>query len=81
MRYWDHGHMDAGWGIAMLLVMLVFWALIAALVVWVVRTSRGPHLPTGLPSNPEQILAERLARGEIEVAEYETRLAALKRPR
>lgn len=88
MMYWDNGHMDAGWGIVMMVSMLAFWALIAFAVVWVVRTTRTPHptAPPQLPGGPvtagaEQILAERLARGEIEPEDYQARLTALKTPK
>jgi putative membrane protein len=96
MRDWDDGHMDNGWGIAMMLGVIGFSILLAVAVglaiVWFVRsteTSRttsavtnglaaGPTVATG---SPEQILAERLARGEIEPEDYQTRLTALKTPK
>jgi putative membrane protein len=91
MRYWDNGHMDNGWGIAMMLVMLGIWALIAVAVVWMVRSTRTPQVaPTAPPAasvsvsaagsvtrSAEQILAERLARGDIEPEDYKARLDAL----
>ena len=85
---WDNGHMDSGWGVLMMVSMLLFWVLIAVSVVWFVRTTRAPHplaapqLPTGpVTAGAEQILAERLARGEIEPEDYQARLTALKTPR
>lgn len=87
MMYWDNGHMDAGWGIVMMLSMLAFWVLIAFAIAWFVRTTRTLHpTPPQLPgvtvtSGAEQILAERLARGEIEPEDYQVRLAALKTPK
>ncbi|MCW2669564.1 MAG: putative rane protein [Frankiales bacterium] len=88
MLHWDNGHMDAGWGVVMMLGMLAFWMLIAFAIVWFVRSTRTPHLPTGAhaPGGPvsegaEQILAERLARGEIEPEDYQARLTALTAPR
>jgi putative membrane protein len=85
--HWDNGHMDSGWGVAMMMSMLLFWVLIAVAVVWFVRTTRAPHPPaapqltTGPPpAGAEQILAERLARGEIELEDYQTRLTALRTP-
>lgn len=86
--YWHNGHMDSGWGFVMVLVMVGIWALVAIGIVWLVRsvitpgaqppaptTSPSPGSPTG---GAEQILAERLARGEIDNAEYQTRLDALR---
>ncbi|MFC5730834.1 MULTISPECIES: SHOCT domain-containing protein [Nocardioides] len=96
MQNWNDGHMDDGWGIAMMLTMLGIWVvLIAAIVfaiVWSVRattTSEGAStLPpaTSVPGlgsatrSAEQILAERLARGDIDAEEYRTRLDALTPP-
>jgi putative membrane protein len=83
MGYWDNGHMDAGWGIVMMLFMLGIWALIAVAIVWIVRSTRTPTVPPAAPtgdsvtSSAEQILAERLARGEIDLEEYQARLNAL----
>lgn len=85
MGYWDDGHMDGGWGIVMVLGMVAIWlTLVAALVLavlWVARgagsgSSTAPR-GTGPDGAAEQILAERLARGEIDVEDYRARLAAL----
>lgn len=83
MTYWDNGHMDAGWGIAMMVGMLTFWVLVAVAIVWLVRTTTTQHAPTApapgsVTSAAEQILAERLARGEIDTEDYRVRLAAMK---
>jgi putative membrane protein len=69
----------------MALMMIAFLALAAWVIVTVVR--HGSHAPahtTANPANhaatrptPQEILAERLARGEIEPEDYRTRLAAL----
>lgn len=93
MQYWDDGHMDDGWGIAMVLGMLGVWiaviAVIAFAVAWTLHSTRTPAVGSpALPATPvagsgsvtsgaEQILAERLARGEIDSAEYRERLAEL----
>lgn len=72
------GHWD-GFGIAGLVGMfinLMVLALIALAVVLVVRAvSRPSHVP---PPSAQQILAERFARGEIDVEEYQTRLRVLR---
>ena len=83
--YGDNGHMDAGWGALMMVSMLLFLALIAFAIVWFVRTTRAPH-PPHVPGGPlttgaEQILGERLARGEIEPEDYQSRITALKTPK
>jgi putative membrane protein len=83
MGYWDDGHMDGGWGVFMVLGMVAVWVtLVAAIVlavVWIARSTGtgSPRGSTGAPGSAEQILAERLARGEIDVEDYRARLAAL----
>ncbi|MEU6236576.1 SHOCT domain-containing protein [Kitasatospora sp. NPDC047058] len=87
MMYWnDHGM--TGWGVGLMTVsMLLFWALlifgVVALVRHVGQASR--HSPAPPPAAvpperpaPEQLLAERLARGEIEPDEYRRRLDVLR---
>lgn len=83
-RYGRHMMWDGG-GWFMLfgpLMMLLFLAGFAALVVLGVRWLQSSgHAPGGPPPPPGRapldILKERLARGEIEVAEYEERRRAL----
>lgn len=89
---WDDGHMDDGWNAAMVLGMVGLWiavaAVVVAAVVWAVRSGSGPggggSTPPSMPRAPtgsaQQILAERLARGEIDPQEYRERLAALSEP-
>ena len=73
---------DGGWGpgawLMMGLMMLVFWGLIAALVVYVIRSTHHQHQPavsTEAPGPDEamRILDERFARGEIDAGEYSQR--------
>lgn len=82
---WNNDMHDGfGWGwIPMAIMMLLVWgSLIWLGVALLRRTGTHEHATvTGQPSppapNPQQILAERLARGEIEPDEYRTRLEAL----
>ncbi|MFJ5232806.1 SHOCT domain-containing protein [Kitasatospora sp. NPDC088391] len=90
MRYWHHGpHGGMPWllpGLTFLVVVLLL-AVLAA-VLWRVsarRSAGGAPAPRwGSPPGPvrhgeaERLLAERLARGEVEVEEYRRRLAALR---
>ena len=78
--YYD-GHMS-GWGIALMTISgVVFWGLVIAgivlLVGYVGRSGPSPRQPPGM-STPEQVLAERFARGEIDEPEYTNRLATLR---
>ena len=76
MIWYDH---DWGWGwggwLLMTAGMLVFWGLVIWGVAWLVRSS-APASP-GRPT-PEQVLADRFARGDIEEAEYHRRLDTLR---
>lgn len=76
MMYWDGGP-GTGWGMLfMSLVMLAFWGGVIGLLVYVVRqTVRGTG--SGSSAAAKSILAERLARGEIDVDEYRSRLQVL----
>jgi putative membrane protein len=71
-----------GWGIAIMTVSnVLFWGLIIAGIVVLVRyAGRGATHPT-LPSTdrptPQQVLADRFARGEIDQEEYQRRLQVL----
>lgn len=78
-------HDDGGWWMALgWLIVLVILAVIAvAVVIAVLRSQQGAHPISGgagraRAADPEQILAERLARGEIEPDEYRTRLRTLR---
>ena len=80
MMFWWGDHM-AGWGWALTTISsIMFWALVIAGVVALVHYVRSagehrfeqPSRPT-----PEQLLAERYARGEIDETEYRQRLDTL----
>jgi putative membrane protein len=73
MMFWyDHGM--NGWGYAFT---FVFWALVIAAVIVLVRYLVGAQR-TSNDRTPQQILAERFARGEIDEQEYRARLATLR---
>ena len=71
---WDGSWGVGGW-LAMSLMMLVFWGVPIALVVWLIRGSFRPRQADGttLRSSAEQVLAERYARGEIDEEEFTRR--------
>jgi putative membrane protein len=75
------GGMAIGW-IVWLLIVILFWGLVIAAIVlairWLIRADRrgsreGPATPDAL-----EVLRQRYARGEIDEAEYERRRAVLK---
>ncbi|WP_234018793.1 MULTISPECIES: SHOCT domain-containing protein [unclassified Streptomyces] len=72
--------MNGGAWLAMSLGMVVLWTLMIVLGVMALRLlMRAPgHLGTYSVPRPEQLLAERLARGEIDEDEYWRRLAVLR---
>ncbi|MFD8478117.1 SHOCT domain-containing protein [Kitasatospora sp. NPDC059673] len=89
MMYWNDDGMN-GWGVGlMMLSMLVFLGLLIAAAVVLFR-HLGPieqHAAQQHPSQQhpaqrhpeaEQVLAERLARGEIDPEEYRRRLEVLR---
>lgn len=79
---WWHGDWN-GWAwVAMSASMLAFWGLVIWGVASVVRSSSraAADSPAGrAPRDPEEILRERFARGEIDENEYERRRDVLRR--
>ena len=71
MRWHD---MDGGDWLWMTTMMVVFWAVVVTLVMVLIR--RGPSDSSRLQT-PEDILRERLARGEINPDDYQARLRTL----
>jgi putative membrane protein len=59
--------------------MLILWGGVAALAVFLVRRWRRWRPPP--PGSPEEILAERYARGEISTQEYRERMEILRQRR
>jgi putative membrane protein len=77
MMFWtDHDLTGWGW-VAMTVGMAVFWGLLIALAVVLVRGLNRPADHSGQRPSPERVLAERFARGEIDEDEYRRRLATL----
>jgi putative membrane protein len=77
-----YGNGMNGWAMLLMTVSsLLFWGLVVAGIVALVRypgrnTSVGAN-PADPRSTPQQILAERFARGEIDEDEYRRRLQVL----
>ena len=86
MMFWSD-HDMSGWGYAgMAIGMVLFWALIIVGIIALIRFSTGsntqtraiPAPPLPYRETPEQLLAARFARGEIDEAEYQQRLSVLR---
>jgi putative membrane protein len=74
-----HWHdMDGGDWAWMTTMMVLFWGLIAAAVIALVR--RTGVADAGSRTAPEEMLRRRLAGGEIDVEEYQHRLDVLRAP-
>lgn len=65
---WGYGMMG---GLGGVIMMIAFWVLLAALIVWVVREVSGKHSNSG--SRAIDILKERYAKGEINKEEFEVK--------
>lgn len=80
MGQFDGGHMDwdDGWGVVMVIGMILFWVLVLVAVIWLVRELGGSRRPAGaVREEPLQVLDRHLAEGTISVEEYQQRRAAL----
>jgi putative membrane protein len=74
----DGDHMDGGWWWVMGIGWLLFLAFVGFLVYLLVRHQTDSGVPGGRRSRAEEILSERLARGEIDEDEYRRRRDALR---
>jgi len=73
----DGYHMDGGWWVVMAIGMVLFWALVIAGLVWLVRelTGRGG---LKLRQDPLELLDRRLAEGTISPEDYRERREILR---
>jgi len=73
-----HARVGLGWGwLAITVSMILFWALVIAGVAALVRCVRLPNSGSSRQT-PEELLAERYARGEIDETQYRGALDNLK---
>jgi putative membrane protein len=82
MMWWYPGGGMSGWGWALMAIsMVLFWGV---LILGGIALYRGLNRPssdgssTGPRPTPQNVLAERFARGEIDEEEYRRRLDALR---
>jgi putative membrane protein len=77
--FWNDHNLSAWGWIGMTFGMIAVWGVLITGIVLLVR-SLSPEkglTPTVPPRTPEQLLAERFARGDIDAAEYHDRLDTL----
>lgn len=86
---WNDGMGNGNWWwIPMMIMMVAFWVGIIWIGVTLLKRNHSPQLhapgapPAATPAKPTapEILAERLARGEIEPDDYRLRVEALRTP-
>lgn len=78
---WSYNGMGWGGWIVMTLTMLAFWSLVVFAVIAIFRGDRKVRQDQApRERDPEQILDERFARGEIGAEEYHARQHALRAP-
>ena len=78
MMYWGPGM--GGWGMALMIIgNLVFWGLLITVAVLLARYIRLGQTTSSPPAevSPQQIAAQRFARGEINEDEYRRLLQVL----
>ena len=73
MMMWQTG---AGWW--MWVPMVLVWVGILALILWTLRVQTGPRTPPA-DGDPREVLDRRLARGELDVAQYRSLREELER--
>jgi putative membrane protein len=74
----DHGMMGQGYnmiGSGMGWMMILFWALVLGILIltirWVLNLSQNDNHFSEIQTNALQILKQRFAKGEIDIAEFE----------
>lgn len=79
MYGWHMQSWGAGGWLLMALMMLLFWGVVVFGIIALVRylASPGDRGTKGEPENPRQVLDLRLARGEIDEAQYSRLLDVL----
>ena len=75
MHYWNDGYNVWWW--MMIPMMIVMLAVVGAVVWALVHATRTESCVTPKAPSPEEVLAHRLAAGQIDVTEYRERLDVL----
>jgi putative membrane protein len=67
-----------GWALTLLIIgNVVFWGLLVVAAVALIRYTKRGQVDSSTPQTPQQILAQRFARGDIDEDEYTRRLQVL----
>jgi putative membrane protein len=75
----DWGHMDGGWWIVMMLGMVIFWGLVIALGIWLLRGGAIRNRASAQERlTPLETLDHRFAEGSITADEYHERREILR---
>jgi putative membrane protein len=69
-EYFGPWMMGSGWWIFGWVFMILFWAAVALLVIWLYKQIRGPEVKPATMETPLEILKKRYARGEITAEEF-----------
>jgi putative membrane protein len=79
--FYMHG-IGWGWWLLMSIGMVAFWGLVIYGIVWLVRGQSSQPREPEVREHPDDVLKQRLARGEISIDEYDQLRQALEaRPR
>lgn len=70
--------MDDGWWIVMVMMMIVFWGLVIAGIVWLIRSLPWRHGGRHDGGDALDLLDRRFAAGEMSIDEYRERRSILK---
>jgi putative membrane protein len=67
-----------GWALTLLIIgNVVFWGLLIVAAIALIRYTKRGQVDSSTPPTPQQILAQRFARGDIDEDEYTRRLQVL----
>ncbi|MEV8510468.1 SHOCT domain-containing protein [Actinoplanes sp. NPDC051475] len=81
MMYYGSGMGAGGWILMVLIVALLATLLVVVLARPLLDRDTAPPAPRDSAEDAERVLADRLARGDIDTEEYEQRLHALRASR
>lgn len=75
------GHMDwnGGWGVVMMIGMILFWAVVIVAIVWLIREFGSPRARAHPDDDPLRVLDRKLAEGSISPDDYRERREILDR--